>query len=592
MILQQLWKDADAIFQQVFNCPLPPTMYDYKPLRFIIELDIDPRVPPLLAQMEVEGDKNKRGIRREIPYVGRTSGVSPILLADTSEYVLAVTTDGGKVDTDKPKEFRELIEAAQKATQHSGLSVVLRFLDDWHSGNRSFKLPPDVKDNDLFGFRVNGSPDGSFGLLSDDPILQQFWAKHTLEDKPKKMRCLISDIEADIETKLPLMIKGLINSQGSGAAFSSFNKEAFKSYGLGNQTAPISREAGEKFAKALNALLASRNHHVRGGNITYAFWARSGKVPLWAFSPQSNDPKTLREFITAAWNGDTQWANGLPPEEKFHIFGLTANNARVVVRSVFEMTIQELGRRQAEWFSRLEVCGMDGQDGKPLALWHLFPAPYRVAKDTPASVEDALVQAAFTGRRLPLSLLQTLVTRCRIGTVVNKKRVFVSYERAALLKYILVQEGLSIMSELDPDNQSPAYRCGRLLAELEYIQAQALGKINTTLSDRYFGAASTSPRTVFPSLIRLANQGHLPKIRKTKPNFFYSLQRQLAEIQAPIGVSYPPTLRLVEQGEFALGYYFQRASLYKKREPNAVDADTTADANEDVNDPNEGDTEE
>lgn len=591
MILQQLWKDADAIFEQVFNCPLPPIMYDYKPLRFIIELNVDPCVQAFLMPTELEGDKNKRGIRREIPYVGRTSGVSPILLADTSEYVLAMTTDGDKIDPDKPKEFRELIETAYKATQHPGLLIVLRFLEDWHSGSRPFNLPLDVKDNDLFGFRVNGSPDGSSGLLSDAPVLQKFWAEYTLEAKPRRMHCLVSDIEADIETKLPLMIKGLVNSQGAGAAFSSFNKEAFKSYGLGSQTASISREAGEKFAKALNALLASKNHHVRGGNTTYAFWARSDKVPLWAFSPQSNDPKTLREFIAAAWKGDTQWANGLPPEEKFHIFGLTANNGRVVVRSVFEMNIRDLGRRQAEWFSRLEVCGVDGQDGKPLALWHLFPAAYRVTKDVPAGVENALVQAAFTGRHLPLSLLQTLVTRCRIGTMVNKKRVLVSYERAALLKYILVQEGLPIMSELDPDNQSPAYRCGRLLAELEYIQAKAQGKINTTLSDRYFGAASTSPRTVFPSLIRLANQGHLPKIRKNYPNLFYYLQKQLAEIQAPIGVRYPPTLRLVEQGEFALGYYFQRASLYKKREPNATDVDTTANASEDDNDLNEGETE-
>lgn len=571
MILQQLWQDADEIFRQVYTRSLPPAMYDYKPLRFIIELDTDTRVPASFLTTE-EGDaKNKRGIRREIPYVGRTSAVSPILLADTSEYVFGEAPEKGEkgsVDPDKPKEFLELIEAAWKTTQVSGLDLVIAFLKDWQSGKKPFVIPEDTKSNDLFGFRINGTSEGSPGLLSDDPKLREFWATHTLSAKHRRMRCLISDVEADIESKLPLMIKGLWGSQPAGAAFSSVNCSAFESYGLAGQTAPMSREAGEKFAKALNALLASPNHHVRGGNITYAFWARGGVVSLPAFQWRYNDPKSLRDFITAAWRGDTQWAGGLPPEEEFHIFGLTANNARVVVRSVLNMSIRELGLRQANWFDRLSVVSPDGEEGKPPLLWQLFLAPYRVAKDTPASVEDALVQAAFTGRRLPLSLLHTLVMRCRIGTLINKKRVTVSYERAALLKYILLQEGLSIMPELDPDNQSPAYRCGRLLAELEYIQYKALGKINATLSDRYFGAASTSPRTVFPSLIRLANQGHLPKIRRDKPNFFYALQRQLAEIQAPIGTSYPPSFRLIEQGEFALGYYFQRAHLYKKRDPN------------------------
>lgn len=595
MILQQLWQDADEIFMQVHSRPLPPAMYDYKPLRFIIELDTDPQGQATLITVE-EGDaKNKRGIRREIPYVGRTSAVSPILLVDTSEYVFGEAPEKGEkggIDPDKPEKFLELVEAAWQATHVPGLGQVITFLKEWRSGKKPFAIPEDTKSNDLFGFRIYGAPDWSSELLSDKPALREFWAKYTLDTKRRKMRCLISDIEDDIETKLPLMIKGLWGSQPAGAAFSSVNCPAFESYGLAGQTAPMSREAAEKFAKALNALLASPSHHVRGGSVTYVFWARGGKVPLPAFQSLYNDPKSLREFITAAWRGDTQWAGGLPPEEKFHIFGLTANNARVVVRSVLNLSIRELGMRQAEWFSRLSVVGPDGEDGRPLRLWQLFIAPYRVAKDTPPSVEDALVQAAFTDRRLPLSLLHTLVMHCRVGTLVNKKRVTVSYERAALLKYILLQEGLSIMPELDPDNQSPAYRCGRLLAELEYIQFKALGKINATLSDRYFGAASTSPRTVFPSLIRLANQGHLPKIRKDKPNFFYALQKQLAEIQAPIGTSYPPTFRLIEQGEFALGYYFQRAYLYKKRDPGTAGETPTVGEDATLDDPTKGDDEE
>jgi len=604
MILQQLWQDADAIMLQTGRGILPPAMYMPKRVKWIVELSHDPRLP---VQFTPTPGDDKKGVERLVPFFKGTSNVSSVLLAHKPSYTFGVRLAGvGKDSTDdagsskartvqEHQHYKDLLRSCAKTTKNSDVARVLAFLDEWDPSNPSVEIPAEMRRDDLVTFRVDNN------LPIDDTEVQAFWASEALRRSAESakslgsdMQCLVSGLIGPVEETMPVPVKGVADKKGKieDRQLVSINtdKTAFMSYGLMRaKNSPISRAAGERFGQALNALLASRSHHVRGGSITYAFWARGGVVPLSAFQPQYDDPKSLRDFITSAWKGDTQWAGGLPPEEKFHIFGLTANAARVVVRSVLEISIRELGRRQAEWFSRLEMTGPSGEEGKPLALWQLFLAPYRVAQDVSASVEDALVQAAFTGRRLPLSLLNTLVMRCRTGTIVNKKRILVSYERAALLKYILLQEGLSIMPELDPDNQSHAYRCGRLLAELEFIQFVASDrKINATLVDRYFGTASTSPRTVFPTLVRLANQAHLPKIRRSKPGFFHHLQNQLAEIQECLGTSYPPTLRLIEQGEFALGYYFQRAHLHKKRDPTTAGASPNADENDVATDFDEG----
>ena len=69
---------------------------------------------------------------------------------------------------------------------------------------------------------------------------------------------------------------------------------------------------------------------------------------------------------------------------------------------------------------------------------------------------------------------------------------------------------------LDRDEANPGYRLGRLFAVLENVQRTALGRsVNATIRDRYYGAASATPASVFPLLIRNANH-HLANIRKAE----------------------------------------------------------------------------
>lgn len=119
------------------------------------------------------------------------------------------------------------------------------------------------------------------------------------------------------------------------------------------------------------------------------------------------------------------------------------------------------------------------------------------------------------------------------------------------------------MSEgLDVTRADPAYLCGRMLAVFARLQHLALGPTNATIVDRYYGAASTAPVTVFGQLVHLA-QSHLKKLAGSRKGAAVNIEKDIEEILSKLG-QWPRQLPLQEQAVFALGYYHQRAE-YRQR---------------------------
>ena len=106
---------------------------------------------------------------------------------------------------------------------------------------------------------------------------------------------------------------------------------------------------------------------------------------------------------------------------------------------------------------------------------------------------------------------------------------------------------------LDENNTNIGYRLGRLFATLEKIQQEANPGINATIRDRFYGAASGTPRTVFGNLMRLKNH-HLSKLdnKGRKINFENILSQIINDI--PADVAFPAHLNMEDQGRFAIGY--------------------------------------
>jgi CRISPR-associated protein Csd1 len=95
---------------------------------------------------------------------------------------------------------------------------------------------------------------------------------------------------------------------------------------------------------------------------------------------------------------------------------------------------------------------------------------------------------------------------------------------------------------------------------LEKIQEEANPGINATIRDRFYGAASSSPITVFPRLLSLKNS-HIKKLKEGEKIYFEKL---IGEILSEVK-SFPTNLSLNEQANFAIGYYHQRQDFFTKK---------------------------
>lgn len=217
-------------------------------------------------------------------------------------------------------------------------------------------------------------------------------------------------------------------------------------------------------------------------------------------------------------------------------------------------------------FSDLEIQRSPKDAGR-YALFHYLKdiAPQQDNANIPPNLAGNITRAILDGSPYPATLLQQTVRRIRAEQEVTRIRA--SFLKAYLNRYqrTYPSNEKEILVALDPANINPGYLLGRLFAVLEKIQEDAQPGINTTIRDRFYGAASASPVTVFPRLIGLA-QHHRSKLKSEKPWLERSLDRWTQEIMSGLPSEMPRHLRMEDQARFAIGYYHQRQALFIKSE--------------------------
>lgn len=536
-----------------------PPMYIKTPIRWLIDLD---RSGKLLGFVRTAGGgtgKKDRGKEFSVPHVGRSSGVRAKLLADNGEYVLGIARPKSKRERVREchAAFVEQITKCAEATHEPAVQAVLKFLRNWNptSGRPSDDFDP----GDVMTFRVDGE------LPSDFSSVRTYWAslaspggsdRAEAEDAGEAMQCLICGERKPAVKRLPFKIKRIPGGQTAGTTMISANVPAFESYGLeASLIAPTCHECGERFSKAANALIEGEHTHITVGPIVYIFWTKEecGFNPATLLSRP--EPDEVRALIASAFTGNAV-ATGLK-EEPFYAAAFSASAARVAVRDWLDTTVTNARQNLARYFTLQQIVDRDGSAGRPLGLFALAASTVRDAnRELPPHVPQSLLHVALKGGPLPMGLLFQAVKR-------NRAEQTITRPRAALIKIVLLSKNLDwkkedAMVQLDPNNQNPAYLCGRLMGVLEAVQRAALPGINTTITDRFFGTASSAPASVFSRLLRGA-QPHLAKLRRERRGTYEALQRRLEEILAGLP-TFPKTLTLENQGLFSLGYYHQRAS--------------------------------
>ncbi len=568
MLLEKLRQYSDRL-------PIPPPMYLKSPIRWLIDLDEKGNLIGFISTAtESKAGRPDRGKEYDAPHIGRSSGIRAKLLADTGEYVLGVARDKAKKKAVEKRHhaFVEEVRACANSTKEEAVETVLRFLERLVLS--ALSLPKDFDPSHNITFRMAGTM--PIHLKS----VQNFWASKAKSSGDKGpplpgnlMECLICGELREPVKRLQFKIKGIPGPQRSGLALISANVPAFESYGLeASLIAPTCHDCGERFSKATNALIKGENTHITIRPLVYVFWTKEECEFSFASLLSRPEPGEVKKLIDSARSG-RQAATEID-SVPFYATAFSASGGRVVVRDWIDSTVGAVRQNLALFFALQQIVERDGREGNPYGLFALAASTVRDAnREMPPNVPKVLLHIALNGGPLPMWLLFQAVKR-------NRAEQGVTRNRAALIKMVLLsQHPISLqedtMAQIDPDNTHPAYLCGRLLAVLESVQYAAIPGAGTTITDRFFGTASSAPALVFGRLLRGA-QAHLGKLRRERPGTYGALQKRLEEVQANL-TSYPKTLTLEQQGLFALGYYHQRAAdrsaaiAYKQSKEGAED---------------------
>lgn len=401
-------------------------------------------------------------------------------------------------------------------------------------------------------------------------------------------RCLVTGEQRPI-ARLHEVIKGVNNAQSSGATIVSFNQNSFESYGKKQgENAPVGESTAFAYTTALNYLLrrdSDNRQRLQLGDATVVFWAtasteaaaEAGEDLFAVFiDPEAKDEqateklKRALEFIRQG-RPLSDLNKELTDDIQIHILGLAPNAARLSIRFWQADSLQVFAQRLAQHYEDLHLEPLPWKT--PPAIWRLLltTTPIRQGKskseDVSPHLAGEIIRAVLTGNAYPYSLLSNLLMRFRADGEVTGLRV--ALIKAVITRFNRLTKRTQLKGEmpvsLDTTNKQPGYLLGRLFAALEKVQQEALGgDINATIRDRYYGSASATPAHIFPVLLR-NTQNHLGKVRKDKPGLAISREKTISEIVAELGASFPRSLRIEAQGEFALGYYQQRQAFFTKQ---------------------------
>jgi CRISPR-associated protein Csd1 len=551
---------------------LPPSGWERKGLPFLIEIREDGSFVQVVdTRQSVDG--RVRPTEFLVPQgPKRAVNIAASLLWDNVEYVLGIAVKNApqRVETAHQAFIKEVETRLAGASDDAGVAAVLRFLAE----------PPltEVKASDNWRALEEGNPFIGFRLAGDVlPVTQRQAVVAALAAQTSAIdgRCLVTGRPATI-ARLHTAIKGVRGAQSMGGSLVSFNLAAFESYGHSQgHNAPVGTDAMFRYTTALNALLRPDSAQKQAlGDTTFVFWAESDAgqayeraTSLLFSDPDRDDPdrnaSTVRDVLASVRNGTRA---GEPDAGRFYVLGLAPNAARLSIRLWIVDRAAEIGRRIATHYDDIDIVRPAHARPYPSIYWLLCSvAPQRKAANVPPVLEGELVRAVLEGHAYPASLLAAAITR-------NRAEQDVSPDRASLIKASLnrtrraagrIGEDLSVA--LDLANPDPAYRLGRLFAVLERAQERASPGLNTTIRERYYGAASSTPIAVFPRLLNLKNH-HIAKIESTGIRTW--LERLIGEIVDGIP-TIPAHLSLEQQGAFAIGYYHQRQDFYTKRATNS-----------------------
>ncbi|GBF73620.1 type I-C CRISPR-associated protein Cas8c/Csd1 [Paenibacillus sp. 598K] len=620
MILQALHAYYQLL-QEQDDGDLPKQGYSAADVSFELHLDAEGRLVDIIPYTNEKG-KSRKETYNVPEQEKRTVKITPYFLCDKAEYLFG-TALGMRAAC------RESMQVLWRSVMAQVEGEQVSVSPEWKAITAFVEATPEQLAEQLDGLLseetkatlatgglcvLKYAPTGRF--LHDHRLLQSAWEKYRSGGQSAvgavgdtTQICLVSGdrVPTSDIARLHPNIKNVIGAQSSGAAIVSFNKDSFESFGRKQSfNAPTSKNAADAYGYVLNRLLADPKHRVRMNDMTVVFWAESAvdheQLFLASLMQEERsdetleegppDPESVRERVKSAVsrvrNGQEfrDTFSDLDPETTFYVLGISPNAARLSMRFFYRGTLGEIGERVWQHYKDLAIVGLDRtptirQLLKELAVGHDW-------SNIPPNMEGQLFRSIMQELPYSKAIFAQLINRIRADQDDPRKGLYkIGSVRAAMLKAYLLRAGrngnhgiregeLTVAENMESTNV--AYNLGRLFACLEKTQKDALGAgINATIRDRFWGAASAAPASVFPRLLHLA-QHHVSKDEKRG---FYN-NELIGKVMVALPERLPRRLTLEEQGMFAIGYYHKRQGFYAGAAKSSGDAVAVMDGAEEA----------
>lgn len=564
-----------ALYDYYNRCgDLPVFGMEEKQIGFIIVIDRDGR---FIRFEDCRIDKNTAKSFLVKKSVGRSSALVANYLYDNSAYVFGYSDKkNGKeqlyFDTFKKKvasiasSFPESqdLQALMRFYAHSREELIQQMKQDplWNDINKSLS-----KKYSFFSFRI----EGDLKILAEKKEI--LGLESSGRNDANKAICIIKgELAPIVETTTATMIPG---SQATAKLVAFQVNSGYDSYGKtkgGN--ASISEEAEFAYTTALNRLLAkdSRNKFMLG-NRTFVFWASSSSEAslevedgLFSLLRSNNEDnpnakiEQVRKVFRAIYSGELK----TDLDDRFYILGLAPNAARIAVVYWSDTSLKDFAGNIERHFSDMEIADTRKDKKSYMGLYEMLSAVTLGGKvsDATPNLPEAVAKSIFQGLPYPYTLFSSCLRR------IKAEGGDVRIARAAIIKAYLNRlndtNNKKISTMLDKDNQNQGYLCGRLFAVLDKIQEDANGI--HSIRERYMNAASTTPASVFATILNLSSH-HAENLSSDGRRVFYEKLKQ--EIMSKISADgFPAHLDLQDQGRFFVGYYHQRQDFFKGKTEN------------------------
>ena len=577
-----------ALYDYYNRCGnLPAPGMEEKEIGFVIVISKEGK---FLRFEDCRTDKTIGRVYLVKKHVSRSSAAVANYLYDNSAYVLGYSD---KDDSEKNQlYFNTFVEKVQsildRMPDNSDIRTLMNFYaqgrEAIHSEVEQDPLWEDIKKNlskkySVFSFRI----EGDLRIPAEKKELMQT-NEGTKNDNSRGL-CMVTGVQGElVDTTTATMIQG---SQATAKLVAFQVNSGYDSYGkekCGN--APISHEAEFAYTTALNTMLRrdSRNKFTVG-NRTFVFWASSNDkaaeqaeeslFDLLGYSEEKKDNpnakiEQVRKVFTAIYSGSLSTSL----EDRFYILGLAPNSARIAVVYWSETPLRDFAGKILRHFDDMEIIDTR-KDRKPyMGIKDILSAVTLGGKQSEATpnLPESIIKSIFLGTPYPYTLLSACIRRIRAESGDgNAARI----TRIAIIKAFLNRQNVNdkrMEIMLDKRNTNQGYLCGRLFAVLDRIQEDANGI--SSIRERYMNAASSTPSSVFATILNLSSH-HLENLSNEGKKVFYEkLKQEIIDKISSDG--FPAHLDLQDQGRFFVGYYHQRQDFFNKKEENSNDESVNA----------------